>query len=44
VPSYFTEIEKRAVLASAEIAGVKSTKIITEGVAIALEYINLKKT
>jgi molecular chaperone DnaK (HSP70) len=38
VPSYFTEIEKKSLLNAAEISGAKNLKLITDTVAIALDY------
>ncbi|KTW27408.1 hypothetical protein T552_02387 [Pneumocystis carinii B80] len=38
VPSFFTEIERHAVLDAAEIAGLKVISLVNEGYAIAINY------
>lgn len=44
VPSFFTEIEKRALLNAAEISGVKNARLVTETVATGLDYGSFKKS
>ena len=44
VPSYFTEIEKKSLLNAAQISGCKNVKLITDTVAIALDYGAEKKS
>uniref|UniRef100_A0A7S4NZ66 Uncharacterized protein n=1 Tax=Guillardia theta TaxID=55529 RepID=A0A7S4NZ66_GUITH len=38
VPSYFSEIQRRSLLASADIAGLEVTLLLTEGLALAFKY------
>jgi molecular chaperone DnaK (HSP70) len=44
VPSFFTEIEKKAFLNAAEISGLKNVKLVTEAVAIGMDYGSCKKS
>lgn len=44
VPSYFTEIEKKALLNAAQISGIKNAKLVTEAVAIGMDYGSFKKS
>lgn len=44
VPSYFTEIEKKALLNATEISGLRNVKLVTEAVAIGMDYGNCKKS
>lgn len=43
VPSYFTQAEKKAVLAAAEIADLKNVRLVSEAVATGLDYGGFKK-
>lgn len=44
VPSYYTQAEKKALLASADIAGLKNVKLVSESVATGLDYGGFKKS
>ena len=44
VPSYFTEIEQKAMLNAAEISGTTNVKLVNENIAIGLEYSYEKKS
>jgi molecular chaperone DnaK (HSP70) len=44
VPSFFTEIEKKALLNAASISGYKNVKINSDAVSIGLDYGSYKKS
>lgn len=43
VPSYFTEIQKQALLNAAQISGSTNVKLVSDNIAIGLDYGNDKK-
>lgn len=44
VPSCLTQMERKAILNAAEISGMKNVKLVSEAIAIGLDYGSFKKT
>ena len=43
VPNYFTQAERKSVLAAAQIANLPNVRLVNETVAMALDYGGFKK-